>query len=320
MPAVPLREARAMAAAALPLLAGLNLVQALASLGLPLFMLGVFDIVLAAFSVPAALWLLLAIGLVIALQSATEALRSLAQQAAGAAFARRLEGEALEAVSRLGGDPQPLRDLEALRGFAASHAAATLLDACWAPLFLAVLLVLSPAFALYGLAVAALLVLLKLAGDRASKAGLATANAEAAGIAGDYAAALRAAEAVAGLGLLPRLLARWQAREAAMFAAARPAIARAGVLAALARAVKLAATAGMIALGAWMVLSDTIGIGLMIAGTQILARMLAPIERLAGVFQDLAQARAAWDRLAEALAAPAPARDRTALPPPRGRL
>jgi ATP-binding cassette subfamily C protein len=213
-----------------------------------------------------------------------------------------------------------LRDLEALRGFAASPAAATLLDAVWSPIFLVALLLLSPSFAVYALLVCGLLVLLKLGGDRASKSGLKAANEAAARTAQDYGAALRAAEAVMALGMLPALLARWQAGEAQMFAAAGPALARANTLGACARAVKLAATAGMIALGALLIMQDAIGVGVMIAGTQILARMLAPVERLSGIAYDLSQARAAWHRLAAALAVPPPARDRTMLPRPEGHL
>jgi ABC-type protease/lipase transport system fused ATPase/permease subunit len=143
-------------------------------------------------------------------------------------------------------------DLETLRQFVASPAAATLLDVLWAPGFLIVLLVLHPAFAAYGAGVAVLLALLKLGGDLTSKAGLTAANQAAteAGLA--YGQALRAAETVTALGMLPALLARYRQGEAAMFALARPALGRAQILSAAGRALKLAATAGMIALGAWL--------------------------------------------------------------------
>jgi ATP-binding cassette subfamily C protein len=316
----PLTAARGAALRALPLIAWLNLIQLVTSLALPVFMMGIFDIVLAAFSAPAALWLLLAVSLVFVLQSVSEAIRTLALQAAGSALARRLEGPALAATARLAGSPQPLRDLELLRQFVASPAAATLLDALWAPGFLVALLALTPAFAVYGVVVGLLLVLLKLGGDTASKTGLKAANQAAAQTALDYGSALRAAEAVAALGMLPALLTRWRRGEVAMFAHARPALARAQILSAAGRALKLAATAGMIALGAWLVMADSIGIGTMIAGTQILARLLAPIDRLSSVAFDFGQARAAWQRLGEALAVPAPRRDCTALPRPAGRL
>jgi ATP-binding cassette subfamily C protein len=319
-PAATLGAARRDAARALPLIAWLNLVQLITSLGLPVFMLGIFDIVLAAFSMPAAYWLLLAIAIVFVLQGVSEAIRALALQAAAARLAWRLEAPALAATARLGGSPQPLRDLETLRQFVASPAAATLLDVLWAPGFLIVLLVLHPAFAAYGAGVAVLLALLKLGGDLASKAGLKAANQAAteAGLA--YGQALRAAETVTALGMLPALLARYRQGEAAMFALARPALDRAQILSAAGRALKLAATAGMIALGAWLVMLDAAAVGAMIAATQVLARLLAPVERLSSVAGDLAQARAAWQRLQDALAVPAPRRDRTVLPRPEGRL
>lgn len=317
--AEPLRTGMRAALRFLPPIAGLNLVQFFAGLALPLFLMSVFDRVFSTLSGSTLANLFLAFVIGTATATAVEALRAAALQAAGGALAHALSEDLLRAA-RASGGVQVLRDAETLRAFAASPAAAALLDILWAPAFLAVLAWLHPAFALYALAAAALLLAVTLAGERTARSAFVAANRAAVCSAGEVAAAARAAEAVFGLGLLDPLLRRWRGLEAEATAAAGRALRRGKVLDAVARAVRLAGSAGMVAVGVLVVIAGAASPGAIIAANILLGRMLLPIEGAAGAVRHYVDARAAWRRMVAALAVPPPRRDRLALPRPVAEL
>jgi ATP-binding cassette subfamily C protein len=314
-----LAAARRAATATVPLLLALNLLQLVSGLALPLFLMSVFDRVFSTLSEPTLGALFIAFAIAMAVMAAAEALRGIALQATGERLARRLAAPAFRAAQALG-SVQPLRDIEAMRGFAASPAAGALLDAIWAPAFIAVLAVLDPAFAIFAAVAAVVLLVLNVVAERSGRSGLIAANAAAARSATEVGAAVRAAEAVVGLGMLSTLSARWRAAEATALDLAGRAVRRGKWVASFARALRLLATGGMVALGALLVIEGRTSAGAMIAANIILGRMLLPFESAAGAFRQFAEAIAAWRRLAEAVALPLPRRDRTALPRPAARL
>lgn len=314
-----LAAARKAAGAVLPLLLGLNLLQLVSGLALPLFLMSVFDRVFSTLSERTLGALFVAFAIATAVMAAAEGLRGVALHAAGERLARRLAAPAFRASGALGA-VQPLRDIEAMRGFAASPAAGALLDGIWAPAFVLVLAVLHPAFAIYAVVAAAVLLALNVVAERSGRAGLIAANMAAARSATEVGAAVRAAEAVVGLGMLATLSARWRAAEARALDLAGRAVRRGKWVASFARALRLLATGGMVALGALLVIEGRATPGAMIAANIILGRMLLPFESAAGAFRQFAEAIAAWRRLDEAVGLPLPRRDRSALPRPVARL
>lgn len=314
-----LGAARMAAGRVLPLLLALNLLQLVSGLGLPLFLMSVLDRVFSTLSVPTLGALFVAFAIAMAVMAAAEGLRGVVLQAAGERLARRLASPAFQA-SGVVGAVQPLRDIEAMRAFAASPAAGALLDAVWAPAFVLVLALLDPAFAIYALAAALVLLVLNMVAERSGRAGLVAANMAAARSAAEVGAAVRAAEAVIGLGMLAQLSARWRAAEAGALALAGRAVRRGKWVASFARALRMLATGGMVAIGALLVIEGRVSAGAMIAANIILGRMLLPFESAAGAFRQFAEAIAAWRRLEAAASLPPPRRDRMALPRPAARL
>ncbi len=315
----PLIEARGALLGAMPLMIGVKLLILAGSFGVPLFMMAVFDMVLAAQSEVTLAWLLGGLIIATIVAVAAEALRVAAAQAAGGRLAERLAGPAFDAAMR-SGDTQALRDAETLRGFAASPAAVALLDAALAPLLLLVLALLAPSFAVFAVAVWMLLLAFGLAAERSARSSVVLANTATAATAIELGSAARGAEAVVGLGMLPALGDRWRSAEAIALALAGRAVRRSIAVAAMARGLRLLAGAGMVTLGALMVVDGSVTPGAMIAANLILARLLLPLESAAAAFRQFVDARSAWQRLDHALAAPQPRRDRTALPRPVARL
>jgi ABC-type protease/lipase transport system fused ATPase/permease subunit len=73
----------------------------------------------------------------------------------------------------------------------------------------------------------------------------------------------------------------------------------------------------MLAAGAWLVVDQQVTAGIMIAGTILLGRALAPVEMLVASWRPLVEAHGAWRRLARQLDA-APTAAATELPAPQG--
>jgi PrtD family type I secretion system ABC transporter len=76
----------------------------------------------------------------------------------------------------------------------------------------------------------------------------------------------------------------------------------------------------MLAVGAYLVITQQASSGVMLAATIILGRALAPVEMLVAGWHSLVEVREAWTRLGLLLAANPPAPPATALPPPSGAL
>jgi PrtD family type I secretion system ABC transporter len=76
----------------------------------------------------------------------------------------------------------------------------------------------------------------------------------------------------------------------------------------------------MLALGAFLVLSQEASAGIMIATTILLGRAIQPVEQLVGSWRNLVDARTAYRRLAELASQIEPLEQRVSLPRPQGRL
>ncbi len=293
----------------------------------PLYMLQVYDRVLASRSVPTLLALTVIATFLFAIMGLLDLVRGRVQARIGAGFQTGLDRRVFEAEMRQAEQPQipgrpaaGLRDLSAVRSVLGSSATGALFDLPWAPVFVVVLFLFHPAMGWFAIAAGTVILILALASQRWSAAPRALAarqqsEAEA------WAEVTRSGiETVQGLGMLPDMERHWQsARQAALVAA----IAGSDVAercSAATRAFRLMVQSAILALGAWLVLQGQMSAGAMIAGSILLGRALAPIELIVGSWPQLQRARAGWtdlNRLLSGAVAPLP---RMPLPGPAPRL
>jgi ATP-binding cassette subfamily C protein len=194
------------------------------------------------------------------------------------------------------------------------------LDLLWVPPLLAVLTLLHPAYGAVALLCCLVLLVLGLAADGGTRAPLmAAADAQQRSTAAQ-AVALRGAEAVLAMGMLPALAARWHAASAATLASAGAAARRVKALGSAIRALRLLMTGAMVATGVLLVLAGTATPGSMIAANLLLARLLLPFEQIGATLRDWIEALAVWRRLRGAMEAPPSGRDSIALPCTLGQL
>ena len=292
----------------------------------PIFMMQVYDRVIATRHVNTLLLLSLMVVIALIASAVLEAARGAVLARVGLWLDRELSGPALtavvEAALRAGGarSAQLLRDLAALRGFVAGQGLFPLFDLPWTPMFLAVAFLMHPWFGWITLVGGALLFALAVGNEAATRRPAQEANAAAAAALNEADAAVRNADAIGAMGMLPALVSRWRERQEAAFAPLTVASDRASLYMTLARGIRLALQNGILAVGAYLAINDQVTGGAMIASSIIMGRAVAPFEQAIGTWKALIAARQSYGRLATALGALAAEAPPTRLPRPEGRL
>ncbi|MET0964466.1 MAG: ABC transporter transmembrane domain-containing protein [Noviherbaspirillum sp.] len=291
-----------------------------------LFTLHVFDRVLPANSRETLVMLLLATGAALAVLVVLDYLRSRLQYLAGSLLNERLAPAVVETVvAHLARAPQysgvgAVRDVATVRSLFASQGLQALCDAPWAPLFILLIWSFHPLLGLGAALAGALMLLLAWLNDRTSHSALEHLQKEGRTVSRYLESALRNAEVLQALGMTGELLARWRAQEDRLGALQDGAGKRGMLFASATRGARQAIQSGMLALGAWLVLTEHASPGVMIATTILLSRVVQPVEQLVGAWRVLAEARAAWLRLRALSAEFRPAQPLLSLSRPAGRL
>lgn len=289
-----------------------------------LYMLQIYDRVLSSRSETTLLMLSLILAGLYLLYAALEWVRSMVLVRAGVRLDLALDGRvfnaAFERNLRSGGGnaAQALGDLQVVRQFLTGNGLFAFFDAPWAPLYLLVITAFHPLLGLVALIGTLLLVVLAWLTNRVTHPPLAEAQRLAMQTSNQVNNHLRNAEVIESMGMLANLRDRWFARHVSMLRLQAQASDRAGMLSALTRFLRMALQSGVLGLGAWLVLDNQMTAGMMIAGSILAGRALAPVELVIGTWRGFLGARDAYGRLEELLRQ-FPIREAgLELPPPTG--
>jgi ATP-binding cassette subfamily C protein len=280
----------------------LGLLISLATFGVLLSKLMIWQLVLPTGSGWTLAGLAVLLGLAIAMLVALDQLRELGLLAVSHRLARRLAAPLVLAVARDQGRAdiaagQALRDVEELRRNLSGPVLTSLADAVLVPLLVLLLLLFHWAFAVWALVCCALAALLSVLGERWVRRALVTTNEAQARTSALVADAMRCAEAVEAMGLRPALARRWEARVEASAASLRDAQAASRWISA-----GIATIAGFGAGGALVVGAVLGSFGLntgfgMIVAMLVTGQTIAPFTRLGGAVHEWGAALGAWRRL-----------------------
>jgi PrtD family type I secretion system ABC transporter len=293
-----------------------------------LFMLQVFDRVLASGSRETLLVLLLGVALALSMMFALDYYRSRLQGVAGQMVSEWLTPRVarLNLVERARRDAgsasrtEGLRDVSLLRNVFASQGLPALFDAPWLMVYVAVISLAHPALGVAAAISALLMLVLAVGNDHLTRHGIEAVRQHAVSASRYLESSLANAEVVQSLGMADALLARWAGLNAKLATQQVPVAARNVAMAALTRSTRQAVQVLMLAVGAWLVITQQSSPGVMIAATILLGRALAPVEQLVGSWRVLADGRAALARLHALLDDGATNTPGMALPAPNGAL
>jgi PrtD family type I secretion system ABC transporter len=303
-----------------------SLVINLALLAPSIFMLQVFDRVLATRSVETLLVVAAIAVVTLMLMGVLEYFRSRALGGIAVLLEQEHGSRLLSQLLRSAAHPgrqgylDGMRDLAAVRAFVGGPGVVALFDAPWTVVYLILIYLFHPALGLLAAVFTAVLVLLAWLNERTTRAavGQLTDSSRRAGRLVD--GALRNAEVVAALGMQPAMCERWFAQTSRSHRLQLELGHGGGAISALSRFMRQIVQVAMLGYGAYLVIHDHATAGVMLATTIILARAMAPVEMMIVNWKGLVEARAAFARLREVLSAGAEGAVGTDLPRPAGRL
>lgn len=215
---------------------------------------------------------------------------------------------------------QALKDLTSLRQFASGNALFALFDAPWFPIYLLVIFLFHPW--LGGLALAGAVVLMALAwlNQRMARLPLREAGRLSIQATQHAEADLRNAEAIEAMGMLGQMRARWLEQHKGFLAYQGLASEKTAVISAWSKGIRLGLQSMMLGLGALLAISGEISPGMMIAGSILVGRVLSPLDQLIAALKQWSSARQAYERLQQLLGGTPPREAGMALPAPSGQL
>jgi ATP-binding cassette subfamily C protein EexD len=215
---------------------------------------------------------------------------------------------------------QPLNDLLQIRQFLTGPGLLAFFDVPWMPLYIGLMFLFHSYFGAVAVLSMLLLAWLAMWNEMATRRDLADANRESIEATQFTQRNVRNAEVIEAMGMLPRLRARWQAKQCQVLALQSRASTKAGLINAFSRTYRLTVQSLVLGLGAYLAIHKEISPGLVISGSILLGRALAPLDQMIAGWRGFLGAREAYQRL-DTLFRTIPAREsRMSLPPLRGRV
>jgi len=217
---------------------------------------------------------------------------------------------------------QPISDVRLIRDFFTSPAVAALPELPAALMFLLLLFAISPVLGVVALLGALLQTTLAWRNERRTQPALVQANRLAIQAQQQADAMMRHADVVRAMGMRPALHRQWWRLQQAMLVAQAQASDRAGLFQALTKGVQTTLSSALLGVAAWLVLENALwgGAAMLIVGSVLGGRVLAPLTQAIGQWRQVVNAREAWKRLDQTLQqVPAP-QPSMPLPAPQGAL
>lgn len=293
----------------------------------PLYMLQVFDRVLASRSTDTLLMLSVIAGVALLTLAALDGVRSFFLLHISSWLHSRLAPVVLDAslsnAIRQGESPsiQGLRDLTTFRNFVGGPSMFPIMDAPWTPLFIAVVYLLSPILGWIAVTGAVALLGLALVNEAFTRGLLQRAGEAQIRAMGQAESAVRNADVIEAMGMMAKLSRKWHIRRHEALDLQSRASGRSGIISAVSKFVRLGLQVGMLGVGAWLVIQNELTAGGMIAGTILLGRALAPVDQATGSWRALVSARGAYHQVKTQLSAtPNVSGESMSMPRPKGEV
>lgn len=215
---------------------------------------------------------------------------------------------------------QSLNDLTSLRQFLTGNGLFAFFDAPWLPAYTAVMFLFHPWFGWMTVIAAVVLVVLAYLNHRYTGKALTEANKQSLTSNLHTTKSLRNAEVIESMGMLDTLMGKWAVRQRRVLVLQSDASDKSGVITSISKTFRNWAQSMMLAAGAYLVVTHDINPGLMMAGSLLLGRALAPIDLMIGSWKGFVAARVQYQRLNDTLDKLNAEPERMSLPDPEGHL
>lgn len=308
--------------------AAFSMVISLLMLAPTIYMLEVYDRVVNSRNGVTLLMLTLMVILAYAVMELLEKVRSSLMRAAGVRLDNALSERVYDAMfqgflkRQVSSSMQVLNDLRTVREFLYNPALFAVMEAPVALVALGISFLISPVLGYATLLGGMAQVFVAVMNERATRKPLMQANASASGAMQFAEASLRNAQVMEAMGMLKDVHQRWQKKQRDFLALQSKASDGAGLWSNMSKSVQLVLGSFLLGLGAWLQMNNALngGAAMMIIGSVIGGRVLAPLSQLVAQWNGVVTVRESWSRL-ESLLSFIPAKPKAMpLPAPKGQL
>ena len=279
-----------------------------------MFMLEVYDRVLPSRSMATLLGLVVLVASLFVALGALDAFRGRILARVGGALDEKLTGRVYDTLVRLplqigtrSEGNQPLRDLDAIRAYLSGLGPVALFDLPWIPLYLAICFVFHPLIGFTALAGTIVLIALTVLTEALMRAPSREATEAAITRHGLAEVSRRNAEALTAMGMVGRIAENWNKANRQFLRSQRRTSDIGGGLGAVSKVLRMMLQSAVLAVGAYLVINKEATAGIIIAGSILSARALAPVDLAIAHWKGFVGARQSWQRL-NALLTAMPAR------------
>lgn len=272
----------------------------------PLYMLEVYDRVLPSRSIPTLVALSLLAVLLFSFQAAIDIIRSRLLVRIGASLDYKLRDRVFRSIAQMplrtpSAGSQPLRDLDNVRSFLSGSGPIAFFDLPWIPLYIAICFLFHIWIGMTALVGATILVVLAVMTETLTRKPIA-ATAES----GDRRMRLvdatrRNAEVLTAMGMVKNLEQRWSKTNQTYLTSHARASDVAGELGAVIRVLRILLQSALLGVGGYLVILQEATAGIIIAGSILAGRALAPVDLAVANWRSFVAARQSWARLENSL-------------------
>jgi PrtD family type I secretion system ABC transporter len=269
-----------------------------------IFMLEVYDRVIPSRSVATLVGLVVLCGGLYIAQGILDMIRGRILGRIGTSLDEALNARVFETIVRLpllvgarNDGLQPLRDLDAVRSFLGSMGPGAFFDLPWLPFYLAICFAFHWLIGVTALVGAVILVMLTLITEFMSRRPAREALTLAARRSDLAASSRRNAEVLIAMGMAGRLKKRWSEANEKYLSGNQHTSDVTGGLGAIAKVMRMTLQSAVLAVGAYLVIHQEATAGIIIAGSILSARALAPVDLAIAHWKGFVAARQSWQRL-----------------------
>jgi ATP-binding cassette subfamily C protein EexD len=231
-----------------------------------------------------------------------------------ASFKKALDSGGMDASA------QPLNDLTGLRQFLTGNGLFAFFDTPWLPVYIGVMFLFHPWYGWFAIGCAIVLLMLAVVNEKLTGKAIADANKQNIAASLHTNKNLRNAEVIESMGMLETLMGRWGERQRQVLLLQSQASDKGGMVTSFSKTFRMLSQSLILGIGAYLAVKQEITPGLMIAGSILLGRALAPIDLMIGSWKGFISARSQYARLNEILDEQQAEPQRMSLPAPQGNV
>jgi len=192
---------------------------------------------------------------------------------------------------------QPLSDLTQIRQFMTGNGLFAFFDAPWFPIYLGVLFMFHPYYGYFAIFAALVLVAITIANEYHTKESLTKANIENRKSTVFVDANIRNGEVVHAMGMIGSIRKSWQEKHFTFLNSQTVASENAAIWTNSTKTLRMMFQSLMLGLGGYLAISGEVTPGMMIAGSIVLGRALAPLDLIVNSWKQFSGARMSYARV-----------------------